>query len=439
VVRVLIVDDDRALATVLADRCAELGIDATFVNCASDFPAAFDKLHPDLVFLDVRLGDGSGLDLLRDLKKRADIPVAVMTGYETLANASVATVRGAEYFLRKPFGLDEFDGVLDSASRARPAPVVTDVPPDAAVAFVGTSKAMTDVCRAIGLAARSGATTLVEGESGVGKELAARAIHQLGGLQRPFAVVDCSTVVETLFESELFGHERGAFTGAFSSRVGKVELARGGVLFLDEIGELTPRLQAKLLRLLQERTFERVGGNTPIRVDFQLVAATNRPLERRVAEGSFRGDLFYRLDVLRVSIPPLRERKEDLPALVGYFAAAAAKRHGVRPVAFDDGALDALAAHDWPGNVRELDNVVVRCVLHAGGRDVRARDVSRFLPAAAAKKPLRTIEEVERDAILEALRYADWNLGRTCELLGVTRPRLRRAMRKYRLEKPKAT
>jgi DNA-binding NtrC family response regulator len=296
---------------------------------------------------------------------------------------------------------------------------------------------MTDVCRAIGLAARSGAATLIEGESGVGKELAAHAIHQLGGAARPLAIVDCSALVETLFESELFGHERGAFTGAHATRIGKVELARGGVLFLDEIGELTPRMQAKLLRLLQERTVERVGGNTPIRVDFQLVAATNRPLEQRVKEGSFRADLYYRLDVLRVRIPPLRDRREDIPALVSYFVQRAARRHAVPPALFRDDALDVLASYEWPGNVRELDNVVTRCVLQASGRPVTAAEAAGALPASPARRPLRALPEVERDAILEALRYVDWNLGRACELLGITRPRLRRAMRRYRLEKPK--
>jgi two-component system response regulator AtoC len=330
--------------------------------------------------------------------------------------------------------------VLDQAEQVRhrrpSALPLTRTAEEATASFIGTSRVMTEICRSIGLAARSGVTTLIEGESGVGKELAARAIHALGGLARPFATVDCSTIVETLFESELFGHERGAFTGAYAARKGKVEAAQGGVLFLDEITELTHRMQAKLLRLLQTRTFERVGGASPIHVDFQLVAATNRALEPLVRNGSFRADLHYRLNVHRIVIPPLRERREDIPALVAYFTQQSCERLRTSSVAVTPEALDALVAYDWPGNVRELENVVTRLVLTSGGRAIDRIVVQRAIGTAAVRVPRGTLAQVERDAVVAALEATSWNLGRACSVLGISRPTLRRKMRRYDLRQP---
>ncbi len=439
---ILIVDDDRALAGILRDHCAERGHDVAYVDRAVQCLPAFDTGAPDFVFLDVRLRDGNGLDLLRELKAhRRETPVAIMTGYEPLASASHAVARGADYFLRKPFGADEIDGVLDQAERLRHARPAPPPPPETSqlvtsVAFVGASRAMTEVCRSIGLAARSGVTTLIEGESGVGKELAARAVHALGGPARPFAAVDCTTIVETLFESELFGHERGAFTGAHAMRRGKVEAAHGGVLFLDEIAELTPRMQAKLLRLLQMRTFERVGGSTPIQVDFQLVAATNRSLDERVKKGRFRADLHYRLNVHRIVIPPLRERREDVAPLVSHFVRQTAERLRLPAPQVSAEAVDLMSAHEWPGNVRELENAVTRLVLASGGKPVDRATAGAALPGARAEAPRRTLAEVEREAIAAALESCGWHLGRACERLGVSRPTLRRKMRRFGLRHP---
>jgi DNA-binding NtrC family response regulator len=433
--RILIVDDDRALAALLKEHCAERGHAVDWVGEATRCLDAFDTMSPDFVFLDVRLGDGNGLDLLRELKsRRRETPVAVMTGFEPLVSASHATVRGAEYFLRKPFGPSEVDSVLDRAERKPPLLRVPDTshqgPSQGGVAFVGCSRAMLDVCRSIGLAASTGVTTLIEGESGVGKDLAARAIHALGGEGRPFAAVDCTTIVETLFESELFGHERGAFTGADATRRGKVESATGGVLFLDEIAELTPRMQAKLLRLIQTRSFERVGSSEPVHVDFQLVAATNRRLEDLVREGRFRSDLLYRLAVHRIPIPPVRERREDVPALVAHAARHASARLHLDEPPIDQDALAMLVGHDWPGNVRELENVVTRLVLGASGRPVDRPAVSRAL-GSAVNPPGRTLAEIERAAIVAALEATGWNYGSACKLLGISRPTLRRKLKSY--------
>jgi DNA-binding NtrC family response regulator len=440
---ILLVEDDDALSDLLRLHCQDRGHSVDRVKQASECLGAVESRKPDCVFLDVRLGDGNGLDLLPQLKaRRRDLPVMIMTGFEPLQSASRASAAGAECFLRKPFRITDVDDVLARFER-RPKPDPRDparagADPSSAATFVGASDAMTAVCRAIGLSARSGVTTLVEGESGVGKELAARAIHCLAGRNRPFAAVDCTTIVETLFESELFGHEKGAFTGAHSSREGKVQMADGGILFLDEIGELTPRMQAKLLRLLQTRTFEPVGGSRPRQVDFQLVAATNRSLEQMVGEGMFRQDLFHRLNVLRIAIPPLRDRREDIPALVEHFLDEIPPRIRTEAPSVSSDGMAALVAYDWPGNVRELENAVTRLVLEAQGRLIDRPAVLRHVSGGGgggAAGPTRTLAEMERSAILAALEHSDWNFGKTCDLLGVSRPTLRRKISRYGLRR----
>jgi DNA-binding NtrC family response regulator len=437
--RILLVEDDDALSDLLSLHCRDRGHSVERVKQAAECLDAVESRRPDCVFLDVRLGDGNGLDLLPELKaRRKDLPVMIMTGFEPLQSASQASASGAECFLRKPFRIQEVDGVLAQFERrAGPGPAAADLESGAAgaaaVAFVGASEAMLGVCRSIGLAARSGVTTLIEGESGVGKELAARAVHALSGREKPFAAVDCTTIVETLFESELFGHEKGAFTGAHASRDGKVRMADGGILFLDEIGELTPRMQAKLLRLLQTRTYEPVGGARLRRVDFQLVAATNRSLEHMVAQGGFRQDLFHRLNVLRIVIPPLRERREDIPALVEHFLSEIPPRIRIAPPTLGPDAMAAMVAHDWPGNVRELENAVTRLVLEAQGGRIDRETVLRRISGRAGSPPSRTLAEVERSTILAALEHSGWNFGKACELLGISRPTLRRKIARYRL------
>lgn len=440
--RILIVDDDLALGELLESHCRSRGHAVDRVTQASRCLEVAEASVPDCVFLDVRLGDGDGLELLPELKMRCQgIQVAVMTGYEPLHNISRASARGADHFLRKPFGLSQLDGVLEDleaqgsgrqADRGDPeAPE-----PGESVAFVGTSEAMIRVCQSVGLSARSGVTTLIEGESGVGKELAARAIHSLRGSERPFIAVDCASIVETLFESELFGHEKGAFTGAYAAREGKARQADGGILFLDEIAELTPRMQAKLLRFLQSRVFEPVGGSEAARVDFQLVAATNRNLQAMVDEESFRSDLYHRLDVLRIQIPPLRERREDIRPLVRHFLSEIPSRIRMSRPSLTPGALEALVAHAWPGNVRELENTVTRLVLEARGRRVDRAAVLALQGAPAepaSREAPGTLAEVERAAIVRALAETDWKMGAACALLGISRPTLRRKIAQYGL------
>jgi DNA-binding NtrC family response regulator len=437
-VRILIVEDDDALSDLLRLHCQERGHLVDRIRHASECFAALDAGNPDCVFLDVRLGDGNGLDLLPELKqRRPDVRVTVMTGFEPLSSVSRASAGGAEYFLRKPFRVAEVDALLEKlAEHPAASPSGLEGPEasrSSSATFVGSSSAMTEVCRVAGLAARSRVTTLIEGESGVGKELAARAIHALGGAERPFAAVDCATIVETLFESELFGHERGAFTGAHASREGKVRLAEGGILFLDEVAELTPRMQAKLLRLLQTRTYEPVGGSRSLEASFQLVAATNRGLEEMVRQGAFRSDLFYRLNVLRIAIPPLRERREDIPALVTHFLREIPPRIRIPQPSLAPDALAALCAHDWPGNVRELEHTMTRLLLQAQGRRIDRSTVLAALGGERAAGPVQTLSDIERSAILASLEQTGWNYGEACALLGISRPTLRRKIARYDL------
>jgi two-component system response regulator AtoC len=438
--RILIVEDDDALSEILSGHCQDRGHSVDRVRHASECLGAIETRNPDCVFLDVRLGDGNGLDLLGELKRRRrDLRVTVMTGFEPLSSVSKATAGGAEYFLRKPFKISEVDAVLSSLVQhgATPVPRAEAAPAPAGPAggtFVGSSDGMTEVCRAVGLSARSGVTTLIEGESGVGKELAARAIHALGGPERPFAAVDCATIVETLFESELFGHEKGAFTGAVASRDGKVRLAEGGVLFLDEVAELTPRMQAKLLRLLQMRTFEPVGSSRSFPANFQLVAATNRGLLGMLQQGAFRSDLYYRLNVLRIFIPPLRDRREDLPALAVHFLREIPPRIRVPEPPLAPEALAALTSHDWPGNVRELEHTMTCLILQAQGRPI---DRAAVLSALGARSPAAalpgSLSNMEKSAILASLEHTGWNYGETCAMLGISRPTLRRKIALYDL------
>jgi transcriptional regulator with GAF, ATPase, and Fis domain len=302
--------------------------------------------------------------------------------------------------------------------------------------LIGSSRVVRELREAVTRVARSEATLLLTGETGSGKGLVARRVHELSARRDgPFVHVDCASLSPTVIESELFGHERGAFTDAVSRRAGRLERASGGTLFLDEIGDLAPALQAKLLRVLQDREFERVGGSRTLRLDARVIAATHRDLPARVRRGAFRADLFYRLDVLGVAVPPLRERKGDLPELARDALARIARRNGQAPLELCAEALHRLALHAWPGNVRELLNVLERCAILATGRRVTARDVERALarPAVAvAEEPVE--DPPEREAIADALLATGGNVRRTARRLGVARSTLRYRILRHGLE-----
>src|SRR5262249_49836704 len=349
------------------------------------------RLKPDLVVMDVRMGGMSGLETLRRIRQiDSKLMVILMTAYGTTQTAIEAMKLGAYDYLLKPFDVPKLKEVIANALKAaRDMKQVVSYEPelkseDYEQSIVGRSEPMQQVFKLIGQLAASDATALITGESGTGKELVARAIyHHSERKQQPFLAVNCAAIPEQLLESELFGHERGAFTGATMQRIGKFEQCNHGTVFLDETGDMPPATQTKILRVLQSGTFERVGGNTPIKVDVRIIAATNKPLEQAVAARQFREDLFYRLNVVRVHIPPLRERREDIRLLVNYFLKKFARDQEKAPKSISSGVIKALEQYHWPGNVRELENVVRRALVVAKGDAILLSDLPPEIVGAA--------------------------------------------------------
>ena len=386
---VWVVDDDRSVRFVLATALSEAGYR---VSAFGDAGEALDALAghrpPALVITDVRMPGDSGLVLLDKLKQaRPNLPVIVMSAHTDVASTAGAFRGGAHEFLSKPFDLDEAVALArralpqaeEIALPASPLPQAADEFP----ALVGDAPAMRALFRAIGRLAQAPLSVLVTGETGTGKELVARALHRESPrASRPFVALNTAAIPAELLESELFGHEAGAFTGAGKRHIGRFEQADGGTLFLDEIGDMPAALQTRLLRVLAEGEFFRVGGRELIRVDVRVVAATHQPLEALVEQGRFRADLLHRLDVVRLRLPPLRERREDIPQLAARFMAGAAKRLQVPTKTLSSAALERMRAHHWPGNVRELENVCWRLAALAPGEVVTANDLADVLPEA---------------------------------------------------------
>jgi two-component system nitrogen regulation response regulator GlnG len=386
-----IVDDEAGVRFVLATALREAGWRVEAFGSAREALAAFDAapVAPALLFTDVRMPGDDGLVLLEKLKqRRPELPVVVMSAYTDVASTAGAFRAGAHEFLSKPFDLDDAVAltarVLGPSAPASPADA--PVSQDAADTLLGQSPAMRELFRAIGRLAQAPLSVLITGETGTGKELVARALHRESPrASRPFVALNTAAIPAELLESELFGHEAGAFTGATRRHPGRFEQAHGGTLFLDEIGDMPLALQTRLLRVLQQGEFFRVGGRELIRVDVRVVAATHQDLEARVAAGQFRADLLHRLDVVRLRLPALRERREDLPLLAAHFLARAAQRFGAREKRLDREALERLRAHDWPGNVRELENLCWRLAALAPGERVGRADVDAALgPAVQA-------------------------------------------------------
>ncbi len=409
--RILIADDEDGLRWVLERGLRQAGYEVTAVRDGDEALRAFSDAPFDLVFLDIRMPGTDGLTVLAKLRELAgDAHVIVMTAHGTMETAIQAMQRGAYDYLAKPFDLDE---VLLLAERALAAGRLTQEVARLKTglqevwefgALIGRHPRMQEVYKTIGRIAASDVTVLLRGESGTGKELVARAIHHYSRRAgRPFVAVSSAAIPGTLLESELFGHERGAFTDAKERKLGKLELAHGGTLFLDEIGDMPPELQTKLLRALQERTIERVGGQESLRIDVRVLAATNRDLETMMREGRFREDLFYRLNVVTVTLPPLRERRRDVPLLVEHLLAKYATELGERGVAPE--ALDRLVGHDWPGNVRELENVVQRAMVMATSGVILPEHLPIGPVSAAASVAIdATLEEIIERKLLECVR-----------------------------------
>lgn len=428
--RVLFVDDDASTRKAMALGLRQDGFEVTVAASAEEALTVVLAAPPDVVVTDVVMGGMSGIGLLRKVRQAgAGLPVVVITGYGSVDAAVEAMREGAADYLAKPVRFDRLARVLDRVitARARPGEVVTAA---AAVAtsLVGTSGAMRKVLQRIAAVAATDATVLVRGESGTGKELVAREIHRASPRRtKPLVIVNCAAITETLSESELFGHEKGAFTGAVRLRTGKIEQADGGTLFLDEVGDLAPAIQTKLLRVLQDRVVERVGGSVSHVVDARLVAATNRDLERLIRDGAFREDLYYRLKVVTIDTPPLRERVEDVAPLVHHLLAGLAVRYLLPcPPALGRGVMDALCAHAWPGNVRELGNLLEELVVMGAGERIALADLPPQLRAPTlpdGSEPLldgtHGLDDIERAAIQRTLARTGGNKAEAARILGI--------------------
>ena len=435
--RILIVDDDDAIRRTLDLHLQEKRFEVLSADTLAKARELWRVNDPHMVVLDLKLPDGEGTTLLEEMMAAgSDAIVIMVTGHHDMAYVIRAMKAGAFNYIHKPLDVDELDVVLDKArsqirahSRVRTLQTESEAYRPGRIA--GQSRAILEVHKQIGLAAKSRVNVLITGESGTGKELVARSIHQNSTPDEPFVAVNCSAIVATLLESELFGHERGAFTGAHQRKTGKLELAGAGTLFLDEIGDLSNELQAKLLRVAQERTFERVGGNQQLRFDARLTAATNQRLEDLIAAGKFREDLYFRLKVLEIDIPSLRTRKEDIAPLVSHLLEKI-NRDLHRDVSkVPDSVLERLMRYDWPGNVRELENVLTQAVLRSPAHALNLDFWSERPMASHNVRELRSLSEMEKEHIEWVLVQVGGHLGKACEVLGITRPTLRKKMEDY--------
>jgi len=429
--RIWIVDDDRSVRFVLATALRDEGyaIDG-FENAADALTALRTRPAPDLLFTDVRMPGDDGLVLLEKLKAaHPELPVIVMSAYTDVASTAGAFRGGAQEFLSKPFDLDDAvalaartlplrmdslpaHGSAGMGTAEVPLPAAGNEAESGAPQLIGTSPAMRALFRAIGRLAQAPLSVLITGETGTGKELVARALHRESPrAAQPFVALNTAAIPSELLESELFGHEAGAFTGATRRHPGRFEQANGGTLFLDEIGDMPLPLQTRLLRVLAEGEFFRVGGRELIRVDVRVIAATHQDLEARVADGGFRADLLHRLDVVRLRLPPLRERREDVPLLAMRFLAAAARRFDMPPKRLGKAAIERLIGYDWPGNVRELENLCWRLAALAPGENIGRDDVEAALPAAAPATSQATTAATGEDWEAALARWARLQLA----------------------------
>ncbi|RMH01761.1 MAG: sigma-54-dependent Fis family transcriptional regulator [Planctomycetota bacterium] len=448
--RILVVDDERMIRWSLRACFEEAGAEVEEAASLAEARERLEERWPSLLILDLKLPDGDGMDLLREVTAEgSDLAVLVITAYGSLRGAVEAVRRGAYDYVAKPFELDDLLLTAKRALEQRDLRRLADLRARQdgddlwPVAEAPVTRKVMELLRRIG---GSGATTvLLTGESGVGKGLAARYLHAAssGGSEAPFIPVSCTSIPENLLESELFGHEKGAFTDAKESKRGLAELPWGGTLFLDEVGDLPPGIQAKLLTLLEDRQFRRVGGTRQLRLEARVVAATNRNLEEEVAAGRFRADLFYRLKVVPVEIPPLRQRLEDILPLAEHFLGQFRREFGVAAAGFTAEAEQAMQAYPWPGNVRELRNAVERAALLAGGERIGLEDLPTEVGGAEGRRrsaPLELpaegvdLQALERSWVEEALRRTGGNRSRAARLLGMNRDQIRYRIEKYGLD-----
>lgn len=451
--QVLILDDERNYLLILEALLADAGYAVTALDDPEMGLAYLEESEVDLVITDMKMPKMTGQEVLERVKKAySHVPVIIMTAFGSIEGAVESMRVGAFDYITKPFSNDEL--MLTVAKAAQFANTQREniylrqslEERYAVHQLIGRSKAMGQVLELVDRAAPSRSTVLITGESGTGKEMVAKAIHYASPRKdQPFVTVNCMALSSGVLESELFGHEKGSFTGAVAKRRGRFEMAHGGTLFLDEIGELSADIQVKLLRVLQERTFERVGGTQSIEVDIRVVTATNKDLQAAVAAGTFREDLFYRLNVVRIDIPALRERREDIPLLAGHFLRKYASENEKNVQGFTSEAMDALTGYEWPGNVRQLQNVVERCVVLAsheligiGDLPAEVRDEETQYKSAVDLLPVQinlgeTLERIEAALVRRALARTDFVQVKAAEMLGVSKSLLQYKLKKYNI------
>jgi len=444
--KILIVEDDAVIRNLLEKIFLRHRLLVNTAENLSQAAAHLAREQFDLMLLDLRLPDGDGLKFLETISTRPDRPLVVMiTGFGTIESAVASMRAGAFDYLLKPFSTSQIDVILRKAQTYHQLLKVNRLLTDDAVdedgALVGRSPAMVRLRQIIDRVAPTDATVLITGESGTGKEMVSREFYRRSPRRNePFIKVNCAAVSQTLIESEFFGHERGAFTGATEQKVGRFELAHGGTIFLDEVGEIPLELQSKLLRVLQEQEFERLGSTRTVRVDIRLIAATNRDLAKLVEQQEFRSDLYYRLNVFPITLPPLRDRREDIPLLIRYFTQLYAARMK-KPIDSIPGAtLDALSRYHWPGNIRELENLVERAVILTQGTHLQVPLPELKVQAQPAPAPAVTLHDAEREQIMRTLRDTRWVIGGpdgAAARLGLKRTTLTSKIKKLGISRPR--
>ena len=439
---ILIVEDEETQRSLLSGLLQKEGYTVEEAGNGANAIDLFRTKTIDLVLLDFKLPDMDGLAILKGVKEiNPEVEIIMITAYGSIENAVNALKAGASEYLTKPIDLDDLlfkiKKIENKKHLVHENRVLKEALKDRLKSedFIYTSEKMGEVVSLITRIAKTDSTCIIEGESGVGKEVVFNLVHQLSSRRnQPLVKVNCAAIPETLLESELFGYEKGAFTGAFQRKIGKFELANKGTVFLDEIGDLTPLLQAKLLRVIQEKELERLGGLHPVKIDVRLIVATNRNLEEEVKKGSFREDLYYRLNVVKIIVPPLRERKEDIPLLMDFFVKKYATRYKKNIAGFTRESRDQLIKYDYPGNVRELENMIERAIVLARGDHITLEDIphlseSNIVQAEGGIK--ETVGVVEKQMIMEALIKADWVQTRAAGFLGISERMLRYKMKKY--------
>jgi len=447
--KIILVDDDRSFLRVYSKILQRQGYNVEAIDNGKEALKVIKNRYFDLVISDVVMPGMGGIELLKALKKLSiDTQIIMLSGKGTVKDAVKAMRLGAYNYLLKPVDIEELliniERALDFKKvneenytyRSEMEKMLREDP------FIGKSNHFMEIKKKIEIIAPTDSTVLITGETGTGKEVLAKEIHYNSNKRnKPLIKVNCAVLAETVLESELFGHEKGAFTGAYKTKKGKFELAQEGTLFLDEIGDLPLNFQIKLLRVLQEKEFERVGGTETIKVNFRLIAATNKDLRAEVKKGSFREDLFYRLNVIPIYLKPLRERREDILYLAEFFLKKYSKDLNKNVKRFSDKACEILKNHDWPGNVRELKNIVERCVVFAKSEEISAEEIPEDIKSKSGVcksiKPLkRALQEFEKQYILNALDKNEWNITKTSEEIGIARKNLYKKIEKYRIQRP---